>query len=97
MTNAQCDVQNAKVLHNYDLLLSSPNLNYSLLLITTDMQFCHQTVNITEVSNIRSHRAPAANAPGHTAASRLIVLPYAFDVPACTARRPHIHDDVRDP
>jgi len=49
------DVQNAEMLHNYELLFCRPHLNSSPLPITAGMQFCHQRVNITRVSNIHTH------------------------------------------
>ena len=41
--------------------------------------------------------AVAANAPGYTAACRLIVKPLVLDVPTCTAMCLSRHNDARDP
>jgi hypothetical protein len=40
---------------------------------------------------------PVANAPGCTAACRLIVQPEILDVPTCTTRCPACHNDASDP
>ena len=41
------------------------------------------------------YRVPAANAPGYTAACRLIVKPLVSDVPTCIARCLSHHSDAR--
>jgi hypothetical protein len=42
-------------------------------------------------------RVPVANAPGCTAACRLIVQPEILDVQTCTTRCPARHNDASDP
>ena len=48
-----------------------------------------------DVAAVVVGRVPAANAPGYTAACRLIVRPLVLDVPTCTARCLSCHNDAR--